>query len=193
MRVTVSRRLARGERRLVEGRIPAGVEPAASAFGGRRPSSRAAGTEALLVERAGVEPAPRCVQDIAPFRRPPREKRRELGVALGIGALPLSYELSLGGSRTRISPLIVGTEHVRLVAFRRRGRNRTSRRPLIVRLHCPLCYAPMLLYPGRDSNLHWMRSERIASAVGLPGQIRKSRHPRHGPPRFPNGAAHRRR
>jgi hypothetical protein len=53
---------------------------------------------------------------------------------------------------------------------RRRGRNRTSHRPLIVRLHCPLCYAPMLLYPGLDSNLHWMRSERIASAVGLPGQ-----------------------
>jgi hypothetical protein len=56
---------------------------------------------------------------------------------------------------------------------RGRGRNRTSRRPLIVRLHCPLCYAPIVLYPGLDSNLHWMRSERIASAVGLPGQIRK--------------------
>ena len=108
------------------------------------------------MERAGVKPATRCLQNNAPFDGLPKNVTNDVG-ALGCGVLPIELRAFARRDSNPHRPVNSGiTEHCRLVTFRARPEIRTpnkpglSRRPLPVGLDA-LDDAMTFAGPGRRS------------------------------------------
>ena len=88
----------------------------------RRLARRASELLVLVVERAGVKPATRCLQDSAPFRRPPRMKRASMLVRSDWCSAVELRACARRDSNPHLPVKSGVTEHVRLVRFVRARR-----------------------------------------------------------------------
>ena len=91
----------------------------------------------------------------------PKETRANNVVCSACGVLPLNYELSLGGIRTRIAPLIAGNRTLSVrVTFRARPEIRTPNKPGLSRWPLPVGLDARAWVPGDglEPSRRWVRA-----------------------------------